>query len=129
MKCEIWVSEKEHGLRTLKDGLEESYEGRVPDRTFLIGEDTNYSIEEAYIEDDGSIQMSIYGSNGLQFGIAIPFDEWVFQAMRFESFSVLEKVLKNKREEALDIKSKLEAVQKQFEKDLDKEFEKQKKRK
>lgn len=114
MKCEVWISEKEKGVKTINKSLKRPYDGHIPERTFLIGEDFNYSIEEVYIEDDGSILCSLNGSNGLYFSITIPFEEWVFQLMRFESLDRLEKVLKNKNKEMLQIQNKLEVFKKEF---------------
>ncbi len=110
MKCEIWVSEQEKGLKAINKGLKRPYDGHIPERTFLIGEGVNYSIEEAYIEDDGSVVVSVNGSNGLYFNIEIPFDEWVYQLLRFDSLSKLDDVLKTKNKELIKIQKKIELL-------------------
>jgi len=110
MEINIWVSEKEKGKKTIEKALKKQYDKD----TYLIGEDHNYKIEEAYIESDGELYLSANGSDGLYYSITIPFQEWFYEALRFDAFDKLDGIFAEKKKDMLKCQKKLTALQNKY---------------
>ena len=108
----VFVSNKEGGKEYIERMLKEQYD----EDCYLIGEGHNYKIEEATIEDynghKGDIQMMINGSDGLYYSISIPFQEWLYQAIRFGWFEDIDAICKEKKTDIEQIRKRLRELRK-----------------
>lgn len=111
-KINVFVSKKESGKTYIEKMLQEEYD----EDCFLIGEGHNYKIEEAiiehYNEHKGDLQMMINGSDGLYYSITIPFEEWIYQAIRFGWFEDLDEICSEKKKDIEQIRKKLRGLRK-----------------
>ena len=108
----VFVSKKEGGKDYIENMLKETYD----EDCYLIGEGHNYKIEEATIEDynghKGDLQMMINGSDGLYYSISIPFQEWIYQAIRFGWFEDINNICGEKKADIEQIRKRLRELKK-----------------
>jgi hypothetical protein len=86
-----------------------------------------FNIEEAYIEEDGSIYATFNNESiGLCICLALPFGEWFKEALRFGSFDRLDKFLSEHQKEVMTVRENLNRMRKDEQRAIMKRLKKSK---
>jgi hypothetical protein len=112
----IFISAKEGGKKYIEKMLKKEYDQDC----YLVGDGHKYDIEEGYFEDygkdDGSLYFSLNGPDGLYYSIRIPFDEWVYQAIRFDWFENIDAICDEKKKQIEKMQLKFKSLQNKIKK-------------